>query len=84
VKTQLTEIEVATFNQQLCEGIPIESRSRRTAIVGLVFGPLAVLAVISRCYSRYSITKRLEYDDWTIIAAAMAVGGLIVTDVKSW
>lgn len=77
------QAEVATFTQKLCSGVPIESRSKSTTVVGLVFGPLAIFAVIFRCYSRYSITKKLEYDDLIIIAAALAISGLIVTDVKN-
>ncbi len=53
------------------------------AVFGLVCGPLALLAVALRCYSRLSISERLGYDDWLIMAAAAFLATVTVIDIYS-
>ena len=71
------------MNNQICAGVPIQSRSKAVGIVGLISGPLAVIAVILRCFSRYSTTRRLAADDWLAVAVGLLVIVLTVLDVYS-
>ena len=75
----LTIVAAATFAGKVCEGIPKQSRAKLVIIVGIIFGTLAVLAVILRCYSRLKLTEGggLASDDWTIVVAAVVMVGLI-------
>ncbi|KAH8595616.1 hypothetical protein B0O99DRAFT_151461 [Bisporella sp. PMI_857] len=75
-------LKISGYNQVLCEGAPAESRVEITRIVGVTFGALAVLAVLIRCYSRYAITKGLQADDFTIVAAAVVICGIIIVDFQ--
>jgi len=81
--TTLTEAEVAIVNSQLCSGVPVESRAWPVAIVGLVCVPFALIAVALRCYSRYSIARKLSADDWMVIAAAALLVALVALDIIS-
>ncbi|KAK0100434.1 hypothetical protein ONS96_007711 [Cadophora gregata f. sp. sojae] len=63
------QMEVAAIKTEFCEGVPIASRAWDIAIVGLVCGPIALIAVALRCYSRYSKLRTLGSDDWLSIAA---------------
>ncbi|KAH6702021.1 hypothetical protein BKA61DRAFT_704587 [Leptodontidium sp. MPI-SDFR-AT-0119] len=64
---------VAVVKAKFCEGVPIESRAWDVAIIGLTFGPIALTAVILRCYSRYSKNRKLGSDDWLAVAAGLTV-----------
>ncbi|CZR54594.1 uncharacterized protein PAC_04478 [Phialocephala subalpina] len=74
------QAQVAVVDRQLCEGTPIQNRAWGVAIVGLVCGPLALLAIALRCYSRYSITKYLGWDDWLAVATGVVLIPIIVLD----
>ena len=54
-----------------------------TEVTGILFGVLALIAVALRCWSRFSIGKKIELDDWTIVIAAFVICGLIVVDTRS-
>jgi nicotinamide riboside transporter PnuC len=41
-------------------------------IANIVLGSVALPAVLLRCYSRWRVAKRLWWDDWTIIMAAVS------------
>jgi hypothetical protein len=79
----LTESEVGLVNSQLCSGVPMESRTWPVAIVGLVCVPLVLISVALRCYSRYSIARRLSADDWIVLAAAALLVALVALDIIS-
>ncbi|KUJ12789.1 uncharacterized protein LY89DRAFT_558860, partial [Mollisia scopiformis] len=74
------QARVAIVDNQLCEGVPIQSRAWGVAIVGLVCGPLALIAIALRCYSRYSITRSLGWDDWLAVVTGLVLIPLIVLD----
>jgi hypothetical protein len=69
---------VGTLNLALCAGTPIQSRSWKVTIVGLVCTPIALLPVFLRYYARQSTVRRLGGDDWIIVAAAILLIALIV------
>ena len=72
------------MNSELCKDVPIdESQVWAVAIVGLVCGPLALLAVMLRTYSRYYITKQLGMDDWVMIASGVVLIVVVVLDIES-
>ncbi|PBP25065.1 integral membrane protein [Diplocarpon rosae] len=72
---------VISLNSKLCEGIPPESRATEVAIVGIVCGSIALVAVALRCYSRISIVRRLGNDDWLAVAAGSILIPLVALDV---
>ncbi|PBP25242.1 integral membrane protein [Diplocarpon rosae] len=72
---------VISLNSKLCEGIPPKSRATEVAIVGIVCGSIALVAVALRCYSRISIVRRLGYDDWLAVAAGSILIPLVALDV---
>lgn len=63
--------------------MPIDSRAWDVAIVGLICGPIALIAVALRCYSRYSKTRRLGSDDWLAVAAGLVLIPLVVINIYS-
>jgi hypothetical protein len=44
---------------------------------------LALIAVALRCYSRYSIARKLSADDWMVISAASLLVALVALDIIS-
>jgi hypothetical protein len=50
-------------------GIPIVERNHATVVNILFWGPLAVVFIVLRIYTRAFITKRLGWDDWLMLAA---------------
>ncbi|KAF8861864.1 hypothetical protein BDZ45DRAFT_671444 [Acephala macrosclerotiorum] len=78
--TYTEQAQVAVIDRQLCEGTPIQSRAWSVAIVGFVCGPLALLAIVLRCFSRYSSSKYLGWDDWLVVATGVVLIPLIVLD----
>ena len=75
--------EIALVNGQLCAGVPIESRSWAVSIVGIVCVPVALTCVALRCYSRYSMLRRLGYDDWIVVTAAVFLIDILALDLQS-
>ena len=71
------------MNQQLCKGVPIESRSWLMATSGLVMGPLALIAIALRCYSRLTVTREFGYDDTVMAVVAVFLAALIAIDAES-
>ncbi|KAG4437280.1 hypothetical protein IFR05_007218, partial [Cadophora sp. M221] len=67
------QAQVAVVKAKFCKGVPIESRAWDVAIIGLTFGPIALIAVVLRCYSRYSKNRRLGSDDWLAVAAGLTL-----------
>lgn len=74
---------VAVVKAKFCEGVLIESRAWDVAIIGLTFGPIALTAVILRCYSRYSKNRKLGSDDWLAVAAGLTVIPVIAIGIYS-
>ncbi|KAH7361008.1 hypothetical protein BKA65DRAFT_547708 [Rhexocercosporidium sp. MPI-PUGE-AT-0058] len=72
---------VADVKAKFCEGVPIQSRAWDVAIIGLVFGPIALMAVALRCYSQYSKIRRLGSDDWLALAAGLTLIPYVVIDI---
>ncbi|PVH82275.1 hypothetical protein DL98DRAFT_620272 [Cadophora sp. DSE1049] len=75
------QMEVAAIKAEFCDGIRIESRAWDVAIVGLICGPIALVAVALRCYSRYSKFRRLGSDDWLAVAAGLILIPLVVISI---
>ena len=67
--------------EQLCSGATTQSRVSAAAIVGLVCGPLCLLAIALRFYSRCAIARCIGLDDWIMIAAVPPLTALIVVEV---
>ena len=77
-------LELAMVNRDLCEGIPIdESRQMALFIVTVVFGPLTLIAIVLRAYSRLVITKKMGGDDWTMLAAGAVLIGVMALSFRS-
>ena len=69
------------MNRQLCEGAPFKSRSSLLTIWGLLLGPLAIIAIALRCYSRLIISREFGYDDTIIVAVGVFLASIIGLDV---
>jgi hypothetical protein len=50
---------------------------------GLVTGPLALIAIALRCYSRLTVTREFGYDDSVMVAVGVLLAALIAIDVES-
>ncbi|KAG9247415.1 hypothetical protein BJ878DRAFT_477442 [Calycina marina] len=72
--------EIWPLQDNLYKGVSIESRQVWTEVIGLIFGSLALGAVMLRCFSHVSITNSIQMDDWMIIMEALIVGALMVID----
>ncbi|KAE9367303.1 hypothetical protein N431DRAFT_561324 [Stipitochalara longipes BDJ] len=72
------QAKASSLNYNFCIGVPIESRSWKVTIVGLVCAPVALLAVVLRCYAKLSTVRRLGGDDWIMVASAVLLVALIV------
>ncbi|KAH8663482.1 hypothetical protein BGZ60DRAFT_68516 [Tricladium varicosporioides] len=75
--------KVAIANSNICSGLPIESRGLSITIIGLVMGPLAVLTVALRCYSRYAVARQFGWDDTVIVISTCFLVVLIALDVQN-
>ncbi|KAE9364028.1 hypothetical protein N431DRAFT_550668 [Stipitochalara longipes BDJ] len=62
----------------ICFGQPIPSRGLPALIEPAVLGPVTLLAVATRLYSRYTISKTFGADDYLILAAGSIYTGTIV------
>lgn len=71
------------MNKKLCQGIPIESLAWTVAVVGLIFAPIAIIAVALRCYARYVVGRQFGWDDFIILIAAAFLAVLVVLDLYS-
>jgi hypothetical protein len=56
------KVEIGTLHSELRSGVAVESKASAFAIVALVSRPLALIAVIFRIYSRYTIARHLGAD----------------------
>lgn len=61
----------------ICEGQPIESRGPGAMVEAVVLGPITLLTVATRIYSRKRVSKELGTDDYLILAASSLYGGMI-------
>ena len=69
--------------QAACEGHANEKRVLPVLVTGLVCGPLALLAVLFRCYARSSTRKILTVDDWLAILALLFFIATVTTGTYS-
>jgi len=79
----LNQVVMSDLQQKICVGFPMESHSTLIAVIGLVTGPLALLAVALRIYSRVAISKGLNEDDGLILVGSAFLTTLTVLDVYS-
>ncbi|KAK2055733.1 hypothetical protein LY76DRAFT_595790 [Colletotrichum caudatum] len=68
------EDQVASLeaSQDLCHGYPIPDRQDEIRITGMVLPIVSALVVALRYISRITVAKRLWWDDWTALMAAMS------------
>lgn len=72
------------LNSKLCTGVaPDKSRVVALMIVKLTLGPIALIAITLRTYSRYAITKKMGADDWTMLAAGVVLVGVLACSFES-
>ncbi|KAK1979116.1 hypothetical protein LZ30DRAFT_190010 [Colletotrichum cereale] len=66
-------------SQGLCRGYPIPDRQSAIRITGMVLPAISVLIVALRYTSRLAVAKKLWWDDWTALMAAVSniVTGII-------
>jgi hypothetical protein len=76
--------ELGVVNAQLCAGVPEDlSRARSLTLVAAVVGPLGIIAILMRTYSRWAITKQMGSDDWTMLAAGVFLVGVLACNFLS-
>ncbi|KAF4634695.1 hypothetical protein G7Y89_g3406 [Cudoniella acicularis] len=81
ISASLIQAEIAKVNEKICEGTPVESRAWAVTITALVGGPLAIAAVVLRCYSRYSVARQFGSDDSIIVISTAVLIVLFVLEV---
>jgi hypothetical protein len=79
----LTISGMSGLNTRVCDGFPIDTRAWSVALSGIVCGPLALIAVAVRFYTRITITKELGIDDWLILGSAGAIAALTGLGIHS-
>ncbi|KAK1990411.1 hypothetical protein LX36DRAFT_686034 [Colletotrichum falcatum] len=72
------EDQVASLeaSQDLCQGYPIPQRQDEIRITGIVLPIVSVVIVALRYVSRSVVAKRLWWDDWTALMAAVGYSHL--------
>lgn len=65
-------------NSMLCEGVPMDrSRIIWLVAVSVAFGSIAIIAIGLRTYTKLLITKKISWDDWTILGAGILLAAVL-------
>lgn len=77
-------LELGTVNSRLCDGVPLDrSRAQALTIVAAILGPLGIVTILMRTYSRWAVTKQMGQDDWTMLAAGIFLIGVLACNFES-
>jgi hypothetical protein len=71
------------LTRPLCASQPVPSRGLPALIEPTILGPLTLLAVATRLYSRHTISKCFGVDDYLIFVAGLIYAGTIVLYIFS-
>ncbi|OLN85391.1 hypothetical protein CCHL11_07980 [Colletotrichum chlorophyti] len=77
------QARAAQVETSLCEAYPKESRSHEVKAVAIALSVITFPVVALRCISRWMITNRLWWDDWTAVFATMLLAGLAGVEIAS-
>ncbi|KAF9872490.1 integral membrane protein [Colletotrichum karsti] len=73
----------AQLETTLCAAYPKESRSLEVRNIAIALSVITFPAVALRCFSRWMITHRLWWDDWTAIFATILLAALAGVEIAS-
>ncbi|KAK1702386.1 hypothetical protein BDP67DRAFT_496971 [Colletotrichum lupini] len=84
----LTQIPNCALETSLCDAYPKESRSNEVKTIAIALSVITFPVVALRCISRWKITNKLWWDDWTAIFATltrnqMLLAGLAGIEIAS-
>lgn len=65
-------VGAAQLETNLCAAYPKESRSNEVKIIAIALSVITFPVVALRCISRWMITRRLWWDDWTAVVATVS------------
>jgi hypothetical protein len=77
------QFQYHNLTRPLCSSFPVPSRGLPALIEPAVLGPVTLLAVATRLYSRYTISKTFGVYDFLIAAASVIYTGTIVLHIFS-
>nr|XP_036578530.1 uncharacterized protein CTRU02_11450 [Colletotrichum truncatum]KAF6785825.1 integral membrane protein [Colletotrichum truncatum] len=77
---QITAVELEA---SLCADYPKESRSQEVKNIAIALSAITFPVVALRCISRWMITKRLWWDDWTAVFATLLLAALAGVEIAS-
>lgn len=66
-------VGAASLETSLCAAYPKESRSHEVKTIAIVLSVITFPVVALRCISRWMITRRLWWDDWTAVFATVSL-----------
>ncbi|EGY13935.1 uncharacterized protein VDAG_00617 [Verticillium dahliae VdLs.17] len=71
----LEQAQAATVTSAFCADFPKESRRGEVRATAIACLALTLVIVLLRCVSRFTVSSRLWWDDWTTLAATVFLGG---------
>ncbi|KAF6833674.1 hypothetical protein CPLU01_05395 [Colletotrichum plurivorum] len=77
------QIRAAQLESGLCAAYPKESRSQEVKNIAIIFSVITFPIVALRCISRWKITNRLWWDDWTAVFATILLAALAGVEIAS-
>ncbi|KAG7054311.1 integral membrane protein [Colletotrichum scovillei] len=77
------QARAAKLETSLCDAYPKESRSNEVKTIAIALSVITFPVVALRCISRWKITNKLWWDDWTAIFATMLLAGLAGIEIAS-
>ncbi|WQF86882.1 Putative extracellular membrane protein, CFEM [Colletotrichum destructivum] len=77
------QARAASLETSLCAAYPKESRSHEVKTIAIALSVITFPVVALRCISRWMITRRLWWDDWTAVFATVLLAGLAGIEIAS-
>ncbi|PVH74150.1 hypothetical protein DL98DRAFT_519467 [Cadophora sp. DSE1049] len=77
------QITVSEIQKELCQGIPIESRSTEITLLVAIFSGVTFPIAGLKFYTRWSMSQRLDWDDYAALVATVFMAGLAALEIAS-
>ncbi|KAL2063910.1 hypothetical protein VTL71DRAFT_4404 [Oculimacula yallundae] len=77
------QVVTAQIQGGLCQGIPIESRSKEIIVLTAAFSGVTFPIAGLKFYTRWSTSKRLDWDDYAALVASVFMAGLAGMEIAS-
>ncbi|KAH7407496.1 integral membrane protein [Cadophora sp. MPI-SDFR-AT-0126] len=77
------QITVSEIQKELCRGIPIESRSTEIILLVAILSGITFPVAGLKFYTRWSMSRRLDWDDYAALVATLFMAGLAALEIAS-